>query len=768
MASFASIQQAAPGTDGPPSSDAELGFACVTIDGVSWRAASWAGAGSAAATVAGHRGVISTDRCRLAGVACVLEREKFVSDCGRFAGLRFRVMNRGSEPIYLGELLAEAWRADASAVDADASLRVVRMARHKNDIPGVYWPGVVDTGHRHAAVDSAEYVGDDASAGDEGGGQDLSIYADPLVVLTGWDVNGVAQAVGVLGQTSHLTRLRVQADEGSDEAVAVDVVCELDQVRLEGGGDRATHWVFSYGSANAHEAIDTFAQLFEQQTGLAPRASLPAAPSVICSWYFYGRDFLEADLHHDLESYRTSPFPSDVFLIDNGWMDGFGSWQSGERFPSGMADAARRIGEAGLEPGIWTAPFLIQSDAEILSACPDLVARDRSGNPCVFPYSDPGMDYDYLVVDPTAPSAERYFTELYARLRAWGYRYHKIDFIRAPVSNPNIRFANPSMTRAEAYRRGLELVRRAVGEDGYLMACGGIYEAGLGLVDAQRVGSDVKGRWYEPDRSQAGYLVRIKQSVFRAWSRRWWHTDPDALQLRRRSEPFRGRDEFGHLSEGRLTDDEALTTVVLQYVTGGLICLSERIDAFDADRRAMLRHVIPSVNASARPIDLDQPVCPTMFLTRVTPGAPGLWPWWTLVVTNWEDRPASRDISVGDIAELTGVGGVLAFEMIEQRYLGQVSSNDTIRVDVPAHGARVLRLAPIDGQNVVLLGTDLHLSGGGVELSRFEVESDRVRGRLETPWRLPVMLTLARFEDGRFEPVVHSIEAGVTDFTIPL
>ncbi|MEO0965302.1 MAG: TIM-barrel domain-containing protein [Planctomycetota bacterium] len=700
------------------------------------------------------------------GVSAVQER--FTAAASGIEAVRYRIVNQSGDAVTIGRMRSRSDRVTTSR--ASVEWQVTRMARQKNDIPGNYRPGVDDADQRHAWVDSAEFR---AGAGVVSGGvqdrPDRPVQSDPLVWIGAGEDRG--QAFAILGQTNHLSQIEVtpQLDrDGTAQALVVDAYHEFDETQTPARSSRTSHWVLAWPRVTRDEAIRSFAEALDYEIGSFRRSAPPQSPTMICSWYFYGREFTEDDLHADMAAYRAEPFPSDVFLIDNCWMDSFGSWEAGSRFPSGMPQAAECIRRAGLEPGILTAPFVVASDAEILEQHPELIARTADGEPCVFPYSDPGLSVDFWVIDPTAPAAEDYFKTLYSKLNAWGYRYHKLDFLRANISNPQIRFYDRSATRAQAYRRGMELVEQAIGPEGYILACGGLYEASLGLVDAQRVGSDVKGRWYEPDPEQPGYITRIKQSVCRAWTRRWWHTDPDALQLRRRSEPFRGLDEFAHLSEGRFNDEEAFSTVVNQYLAGGIVCLSERIEEFDTDRKHLLRYVVPSLDSPGQPLDWEHPLCPTLFLTRVKPRAESLDSWWTLTVANWGDDPVTRQIDLAKIPDLAGLKRVAVFEIAEQEFCGEFQLSDVFKVAIPAHGCRVLRIAPSAGRDWVLLGTDLHLSGGGVEIDHLIREESWLDGSIDSPWRLPVAVSLGVRLRGHLTLIRHTVEHDQPQFKIGL
>jgi hypothetical protein len=318
------------------------------------------------------------------------------------------------------------------------------------------------------------------------------------------------------------------------------------------------------------------------------------------------------------------------------------------------------------------------------------------------------------------------------------------------------------MNRAQAYRHGMALIRRLVGDD-YILACGGLFEASAGLVNGMRVGSDTKGRWADPDATNAyhrmGYVVRIKQNVFRNHTNRLWHTDPDALQLRCRTTPFRDRPEYFHLCEGSFTDDEALAIVAHQYVGGGIVCLCERMAELPDRRYALLRHALPAVTPPAEIVDFGHAECPTTFVTR---GGD----WATIAVFNWSDTPAEREVPL-----LMAFGGdqkLAVMELATQTVLGVRPTGQNVHLIVPRHGVRVIRATPWDGRNPVLLGTDGHLSGGAAELASIDIRRDGVSGIAKWIWNMPLRVTLGLPGVGLQLEVRHAtLPAGIRDFDLP-
>jgi hypothetical protein len=230
-------------------------------------------------------------------------------------------------------------------------------------------------------------------------------------------------------------------------------------------------------------------------------------------------------------------------------------------------------------------------------------------------------------------------------------------------------------------------------------------------------------------------MARIKQNIFRNHTNRLWHTDPDAMQLRRRDEPFRGHDEFFHLSEGSFTDDEAMTLLASQYIGGGAVTICERMAELDDDRYQMLRRVLPPVDVPAKIVDFDAPKCPTMLWSGIEPEIVNHQVWYTLTVFNWEDEAVEKNVSLSVIPELIGERAIGVMELVTFKQFGLRDGKDVLRLTIPAHGVRVLRLSPWHERALpLLLGTDGHLSGGACEFDWLHLSAERCKGRISERW----------------------------------
>jgi hypothetical protein len=176
-----------------------------------------------------------------------------------------------------------------------------------------------------------------------------------------------------------------------------------------------------------------------------------------------------------------------------------------------------------------------------------------------------------------------------------------------------------------------------------------------------------------------------------------------------------------------------------------MVCLSEKFVEMDDDRKALYRHVIPPANATSMPLDPFEPLCPSQLLTRITPRCADLDPWVTLAIVNWTDRPREMVVTLDDavIASMAG-STFLIFDFFAQRVLGLYAANETIRLDAQApHASKVLRITPWDDKYAILAGTDLHFSGGGVEIVSWQASATVVEGQADTNWDVAVRVTAA-------------------------
>jgi alpha-galactosidase len=274
-----------------------------------------------------------------------------------------------------------------------------------------------------------------------------------------------------------------------------------------------------------HDALVDHARSVAGDLGApAPRDDLGTG---WCSWYGYYDRVTQGDVLTNLDAADRLALRIDTVQLDDGYQTGIGDWltRRTDTFPAPLADLAGRIEATGRAAGIWTAPFLVGADSELAREHPDWLVDGAEA-------ADEHWGQRVGVLDVTHPDAAEHLVEVFRTLAAWGFSYHKIDFLYGGAL-PGRRHAD--CTPLEAYAEGLRLVRAGIGDDAVLLGCGAPLLPSIGKVDAMRISPDIDAVWEPPegDGSQPSGLGALLAGKARAWQHgSWWVNDPDCLMLR--------------------------------------------------------------------------------------------------------------------------------------------------------------------------------------------------------------------------------------------
>ena len=434
-------------------------------------------------------------------------------------------------------------------------------------------------------------------------------------------------------------------------------------------------------------------------------------PTGWCSWYYYYRDVKARDIQDNLATAAQTELPLEYILIDDGYQPAIGDWLSAneKKFPQGMRTMAEEILTAGYRPGIWTAPFGISSKSRLYADHPEWVMRDEQGDPIVA-WQHWGVDV--YALDLSHPEVQEWLGDTFRTLREWGYELFKVDFLYAGALAG--RRHNPRVTRAQAMRRGLEIIRAAIGEEAFLLGCGAPLGPSVGLVDGMRIGPDVAVHWHPfwADLAFPAAANALRNAIARYFThRRWWINDPDCVLVRQK----------GDHSALTLSEMRTLATVV--GLCGGTVLSGDNLPTLADHRLKYLARLLPPYGVAARPLDLFENELPRLL---ALPVETDFGQWLMLAAINWGERMTATTLNLSEIA---GEGPYHVFDFWGERYLGLVRGRFRIERHLP-HATRLLLLKK-PSNHPDLLASTFHLTGGAVEVKALQFDGQRLTLEME-------------------------------------
>jgi len=475
----------------------------------------------------------------------------------------------------------------------------------------------------------------------------------------------------------------VEIDAPGGRVRSVDIWVDLDDTVLAAGG--VTPW-FEARIALADDGERALRSVVAAAgTTMAARGTDRPHPTGWCSWYYYFTKVTESDVLTNLEVLaqdgRGGPrFGCEYVMVDDGHQTAIGDWLStNDKFPSGMAAVAGRIGEAGFDAGIWWAPFIVSSRSAIAAQHPEWLVRTRRGRPIVGLFNPGWGRHPMWVLDTTHPGALAHITEV-ARVisNEWGYGIQKIDFLFA-ASHPGVRH-DPGATRAQALRRGLEAVRAGAGDEGFVLGCGSPMGPAVGVVDAMRIGADVTPSWTTAVARTLGrerHALSTANALLNTMTRSvldrvWFLNDPDCLMVRD--------------TDTKLTESEVHTMCTVFGLTDGMIVLSDRLDRLPRERQDLVARTQALTGGDVTVVDLFERALPRLLVARHPDRV-------DIAFVNLGDEPCSGyvDFGVAGVADEVTV----STELLLDHWTGDVVASGNGFVDfgtIPPHATGLVQL----------------------------------------------------------------------------
>ena len=394
-----------------------------------------------------------------------------------------------------------------------------------------------------------------------------------------------------------------------------------------------------------------------------------------CSWYYYWQGVSEAAVLANLAELqrRRTELPMEYVQIDDGWQAEIGDWLTvNEKFPHGLKWLVEQIHGAGFNAGLWLAPFLMGEKSRLWQEHPEWAVQFRPGKPFV---AMQNWGQDCYALDLTRPELIEWLKAVFrAVCEGWEFDYLKIDFVYAGAVE-GVR-SDAEVTRAQAYRRGVEAIREAVGQR-FILGCGNPMGTSVGLVDGARISPDVapfwepRGQARDPERSrmsEPSALNAIRNTIARWWMHgRLWQNDPDCLLARD--------------SETALTEDEARTLATVIAMSGGMVLGSDDLTGLSDERREWLSMLLPAYGKAARPLDLFESEMPRLL--ELDCGSHRM-----LAVFNWAEESAMIEAPLG-------ASEARVFDAWTREDLGV--REGSVEFELAPHGCRLLAIRRTNG-----------------------------------------------------------------------
>jgi hypothetical protein len=569
--------------------------------------------------------------------------------------------------------------------------------------------------------------------------------------------------VGGADNAPHITRYEVDST-GTTEMETENSLEKsplVDQVELSlpvaPGGELASETLAISTGADYHHQLETYGSLIRK----IHHARVSAPPLMgWWSWtaFYFGLNEGAALTNAQWEAEHLKPFGYDIFHIDEGYQYARGEYSTPDAhvFPNGLGSLEHKVRGLGLTPGIWTAPFEVSERSSIFRQHPDWLVKNAQRQPIHAGYVVDGED-PLFVLDVTNPAAQQYLQETYSKLvNEWGIRYIKMDFMDDSAIEGY--YYKPHTTAMEAQRIGLDIIRKAVGDNVLLDKDGSAMLNPVGYVDYGRISQDTGHSFGSSHDAATGIAARYFMN------RNYFVADPDAFTVSTQ----RITDQSWHEGNAPLTLNEAKVSIALAAVSGGMLEIGDDLPTLEhsADRVALIENSdlinMVRLGKASVPLDLmsysssDQ--LPSIFYLKESPRQS------VVTIFNWTEKPRSKTVRLADLG-LEAAGHFAVTDVFGQSDLD--STSGSLSIEQPAHSVTVLKV--LDRQvlsDAPALGANCPQGGTAGENLTLSARAEDAHPALAFHWDFGdgthldgAQLTHAWTEPGDYE--VHVTAAGL-------
>ena len=455
---------------------------------------------------------------------------------------------------------------------------------------------------------------------------------------------------------------RFEIELGERQVSAFDAVSCGDGVRLDPGETfRGGELLFLAGD-DPYGLLQRYAVLWGDRMKALRRRN---SPTGWCSWYYYFSKVTGADVLENVAYLRDhrAEFPLEYVQIDDGYQAALGDWlTANEKFPDGIGLLVREIRNAGMKPGLWLAPFMVEERSGVVIEHPEWLVHNAAGE---IVWTTRWRGCRVAILDGTHPGAQEFLRNVFRKLAEIGCEYVKLDFMMYAGAVKDGCYHDPKATRMQALRRGLQAIRDGFGHERFILGCTTLLGTSPGLVDAERIGTDITPYWQPENRiiyAEAPTVPNVCRNVLNRlyMHRSLWINDPDV--------------HIARIDNNKMSENEIRLWTSVLWMAGGLTFLCDRFETLDPERAELSKLLLRRTDAfeEVRPLDFREHTVPSIVRGRFAETGAEVYGFF-----NFEDgaRTLSWSCPAGDYRE---------------HWSGEcVRSDGTLSCTIPAHSCRL-------------------------------------------------------------------------------
>ncbi len=456
-------------------------------------------------------------------------------------------------------------------------------------------------------------------------------------------------------------------------------------------------------AGDPYSALENYAQA----SGTLQRARTSSIINGWCSWFYTLSKVTEAEVITNTEfaSKHLKQFGLEYIQIDEGYQKWHGDWEGNERFPHGMKWLADKIKSYGFKAGLWISPYVISEPTELFQKHPDWLLKHADGSlQRVGNWADENSEEALnenpkrYCLDITHPEAAQWLYDLINTIvHTWGYEMIKIDFVAWSILAAQ-KYYDGTVSSAQVYRKGMEIMRNAAGDKCHILDCGPAATT-TGLIDSMRIEADVNYGFSEA-----------------AWETYFTHPACSATAMAKRYY-FHKRtriNDADHICMSLLSNQQSEAAATLIALSGGNMISGDRLIELDEYKLEILKKITPSFGEAAIPVDLFDNNIQSVFALKIKKK----FGEWTVVgFFNSSTTETIEKIFLLERLWLNTNKTYLAFDFWKQKFIGEISKE--IKVTLQPGSVTLLTLHEKQGKPQ-FISTDRHVLQGVIEIENAE------------------------------------------------